>query len=196
MPLEIPPALLLALLLALPVALAVRLGQVALRDWREVRARARRQARAEQAEEEAWALLEDHGYRVLEEQVEGGWTLQVDEEWLEVDLRADYLVVDRRGARFVAEVKSGRVAPRIEHGATRRQLLEYRVAFAPDIAGVLLVDMARRQIRQVRFGALEDALGQPRRGGLGRLMRAMWWATLGAMAGAGAAAAGLLPPWW
>ena len=140
---EIPAPALLALLVALPMVLGARLARVAWRDWRERRAHTRRRVVAERAEKEAWALLEAQGYRVLAEQLEGGWTLEVDGEPLEVDLRADYLVVDGRGRRFVAEVKSGRRAPRPEHGATRRQLLEYRVAFAPDIAGVLLVDMAR-----------------------------------------------------
>jgi hypothetical protein len=38
----------------------------------------------------------------------------------------------------VAEVKTGKVAPRLDHAPTRRQLLEYSVAFEAD--GVLLVD--------------------------------------------------------
>jgi hypothetical protein len=46
--------------------------------------------------------------------------------------------VEHRGRRYIAEVKTGRLAPRLSHGPTRRQLLEYRAAF--DVHGVVLVD--------------------------------------------------------
>jgi hypothetical protein len=49
----------------------------------------------------------------------------------------------------VAEVKTGTLAPRIETATTRRQLLEYRVAFAVD--GVLLVDADAGTVRRVEF---------------------------------------------
>lgn len=78
----------------------------------------------------------------------------VDGRHRPVELRADYLV--RRGSeRFVAEVKTGRVAPCLATAATRRQLLEYRLAYAAD--GVLLVDMAQRRIHEVVFPSLDDA---------------------------------------
>ena len=49
----------------------------------------------------------------------------------------------------MAEVKTGAVATKIETAATRRQMLEYAVAFGTD--GVLLVDMQAREIRDVVF---------------------------------------------
>lgn len=72
---------------------------------------------------------------------------------MEIELRADLLV--RQGARrFVADVKTGAEAPKITTAATRRQLLEYRVAYAVD--GVLLVDMASRRVHLVEFLAHDD----------------------------------------
>ena len=63
-------------------------------------------------------------------------------------LRADYLV--GHGALvFVAEVKTGLKAPRVETPGTRRQLLEYRIAF--DVDGVLLVDVDAGRIQAVTF---------------------------------------------
>jgi hypothetical protein len=50
---------------------------------------------------------------------------------------------------LVAEVKTGEVAPRLSTAATRRQLLEYRVAF--DVDGVLLVCPERGTIQRVDF---------------------------------------------
>jgi hypothetical protein len=72
----------------------------------------------------------------------------VDGAIVPVDLRADY-VVEHGGRRYVAEVKSGVFAPRLETAATRRQLLEYRIAFAVD--GVLLVDAEEGRVRRVEF---------------------------------------------
>ena len=63
-------------------------------------------------------------------------------------MRADYLV-EQDGERLVAEVKTGAEAPELSTAATRRQLLEYRVAFA--VEGVLLVCPERGTIQRVEF---------------------------------------------
>ncbi|NOU32782.1 MAG: hypothetical protein HOO96_33165, partial [Polyangiaceae bacterium] len=103
---------------------------------RSARARARG-ARAVWGEARAVELLADAGYAVVDAQVRRRWLLSVDGEDFPVDLRADYLA-EKEGALFVAEVKTGGAAPQLSTAATRRQLLEYRVAF--DVDGVLLVD--------------------------------------------------------
>lgn len=72
---------------------------------------------------------------------------------VDLELRADRIVARRR-RRFVAEVKSGTRAPRIAHGPTRRQLLEYRLAF--DVDGMLLVDPDRGIAHEVTFPPLPD----------------------------------------
>ena len=68
-------------------------------------------------------------------------------------MRADYLV-ELRGELLVAEVKTGEEAPQLSSAATRRQLLEYRVAFAVD--GVLLVCPERGAIHRVDFPLPSD----------------------------------------
>jgi hypothetical protein len=80
----------------------------------------------------------------------------VDGVALPVDVRAD-LLVEKGARRFVVEVKTGKLAPRLETAATRRQLLEYLVAFEVD--GVLLFDAEASSLRTVVF---PDA-GGPRR---------------------------------
>jgi hypothetical protein len=45
------------------------------------------------------------------------------------------------------------MAPQPRHGATRRQLLEYRLAF--DVDGILLVEPEHALIREVRFPTVE-----------------------------------------
>lgn len=111
--------------------------------------RSRRHNRvAARAERRAERLLAAAGYRVVEVQPRLGWSIEVDGRHETIELRAD-LLVTRRGRRYVADVKSGRRAPDLRTASTRRQLLEYLVAYQTD--GVLLVDMEARQIRHVRF---------------------------------------------
>lgn len=124
------------------------------RRWREDRTRRKRFERAAQAEEDARHLLQRHGYEVLDDQAQLTWTILLNGQPHEVNMRADYLV-RRHGRRYVAEVKSGRVAPRISTAATRRQLLEYLIAYP--VEGVLLVDMEDEEIFEVTFPDLPAA---------------------------------------
>jgi hypothetical protein len=88
-------------------------------------------------------------------------------------------VVAGGGLRYVAEVKTGAFAPRLETAATRRQLLEYRIAF--DVDGVLLVDADAERVRLVEFPLPSGPRGQ----GAGRLgWMGMAWLMAGVAAGA------------
>lgn len=116
--------------------------------WRASRRARRRSARAQRGESDAEALLGELGYRVLGRQVSLTWAIECDGEPHEALLRAD-LVVEREGRRYIAEVKTGAKAPQLTNAATRRQLLEYCVAYQVD--SVLLVDVEADQVREVRF---------------------------------------------
>lgn len=118
------------------------------RSWRGSRRAVRRAARAGAGEADAVELLEDAGYRIVASQARTWWSPLVDGEPHETELRADYLVgIDDEV--YVAEVKTGEEAPRLATAATRRQLLEYHVAFAVD--GVLLVCPELGTIQRVEF---------------------------------------------
>lgn len=129
----------------------VALVQTARLWWRASAARWRlrtQAARATAGEALAEKLLVRAGYRVEARQCVERWRLRVDGVEREVSLRADFIV--SRGRRcFVAEVKTGEDAPDPAAPATRRQLLEYRCAFAVD--GVLLVDAEARTIQSIDF---------------------------------------------
>ncbi len=116
--------------------------------WRASRRARRRAARAQRGEHNAEALLESLGYEIEDRQASLVWTIACDGVDHEVLLRAD-LLVERDGLRYVAEVKTGQVAPRLTNAATRRQLLEYRVAY--DVDGVLLVDVESGSVAEVEF---------------------------------------------
>ena len=120
--------------------------------WRAVnrtrRGNRRRQRQAQRGEAGAEKLLTDRGYQILDRQVTAKWTLFVDGEAREVSCRAD-LLVQKRKKQFIAEVKTGTLAPDPTYPPTRRQLLEYHMAFA--VEGVLLVDMAAGAIHKVTW---------------------------------------------
>jgi hypothetical protein len=144
----------LRLALALALLSAIVLAAVILavtRRWRSWQAstRAQRQARRSIAGEiEAERLLSSLGYRVLARQVCLEWAIACDGEDHVVELRAD-LLVERRGRRYVAEVKTGLSAPLLTNAATRRQLLEYCVAY--DVESVLLVDVEEDRVCEISF---------------------------------------------
>jgi hypothetical protein len=138
-----------------------------LRRWGDRRSRRRRGARAQRAERDAAGLLEARGFEVLGRQVRQSWSLLADAKELEFTLVADY-VVEREGRRWVAEVKTGERALDLRHGPTRRQLLEYRQAFAVD--GVLLVDAEGQSVQTVHFRDSRESIEPRGAGGIRRLL--------------------------
>lgn len=133
------------------VVAALAAAYVVLATARRWRRRARLRARFRRAldgERDAATILEAHGFTIEGAQVATSYAIEVDGTPVEIALRADY-VVARDGERFIAEVKTGRVAPRVQTPATRRQLLEYHVAFRA--SGVLLVDAETRAIHRIDF---------------------------------------------
>jgi hypothetical protein len=123
-----------------------------MRAWRGSRRARVRAARAGEGESDAVGLLEAAGYRIVAKQARAWWTPTIDGEPHETELRADYLV-EADGALFVAEVKTGDAAPDLSTAATRRQLLEYEIAFSVALGatGVLLVIPERGTIHRVQF---------------------------------------------
>lgn len=116
--------------------------------WRRSLRARRRGARAVQGERDAESLLEAEGFEILERQLRRTWTLACDGEATEFELRADLLVL-REGQEYIAEVKTGSRAPDLRNAATRRQLLEYALAY--ESPTVLLVDVEGDAIHEVCF---------------------------------------------
>jgi hypothetical protein len=160
---SIPPEV-LGLVAALAVAIAVIQALVlAVRRWARRRRMSLRMERAVAGEERAAGLLEREGYSVLGAQAVVEHPVRIDDRLVRIALRADYLA-ERGGRRYVVEVKTGSLAPKIETSATRRQMLEYRLAF--DVDGVLLVDAESGTVHEVTFPTL-DRFGGTSRGASG-----------------------------
>jgi len=120
-----------------------------LRQWRGSWRARRRAGRAVAGEDQAADMLRRAGFRIVARQARTWWAPIVDGEPHETEVRADYLVEAADGEFLVAEVKTGEEAPQLSTAATRRQLLEYHVAFEAD--GVLLVCPERGAIHRVDF---------------------------------------------
>ncbi|MEM9067468.1 MAG: hypothetical protein AAGE52_03150 [Myxococcota bacterium] len=123
-----------------------------IRLWRAKRvprSRIRRNFKAGRAgEARAETTLRAAGFRIVARQARVRWRFWVDDTAQVTTLTADFLV-RRQGRRFVADAKTGQAA-RLT-AATRRQLLEYSLAF--DVDGVLLVDADNGRIRHVEFSS-------------------------------------------
>jgi hypothetical protein len=148
---SIPQEALVVLAGALALLALVQSARLALRRWQLLKRLAFSRERGAVGERRALGVLEERGFEILGRQVAVTYELEIDGEPVSVSLRADYLVADSE-CRYVAEVKTGEYAPRIETAATRRQLLEYRMAFESlNVGGVLLVDPEAGRVRVVRF---------------------------------------------
>ncbi len=169
-----------SLLALAAVAIAAVSFAAALRwsRWRTSALSRRRAKRGFAGQAAAAKLLDGAGYEVLDAQPRVAWVTLEDGESHTVELRGDYLV-QRRGLIYIAEVKTGEAADSLTNSATRRQLLEYQLAFGAD--GVLLVCPERKAIHAIEFPALEAE-------GEGRPSSASFlWLVAGAALGAGGA---------
>jgi len=109
--------------------------------------RKRRFVGAKRSEERAAVLLEQKGFRIVRRQPTAPSSVYINGKAHTTTIRADFLA--RKGWHtYVVEVKSGRTASRLS-ARTRRQLLEYQLAFQPD--GILLVDMSNKNYKEVSF---------------------------------------------
>lgn len=119
-------------------------------SWRRVIAARRRARIALHGQRDAAGVLTAHGYEIIAGQTRHQLVYQVERNAYVATLQCDY-VVRRDGELWIAEVKTGRAAPQLSTAATRRQLLEYQVAFG--VPGIVLVDMEQGTCAEVRFAA-------------------------------------------
>jgi hypothetical protein len=132
------------------LAIGLWLGVLATRWLRSYRAS--HSARdALRREDNGVLLLERAGYTIIGRQVRKTWPVAIDGQVSSITLRVDYLV-ERHNRLYVADAKSGNLAASLRHGPTRRQLLEYQLAYGAD--GALLVDTFGLRVLCVSFPSL------------------------------------------
>jgi len=145
-------AILALLLLAATALLVLQTFRLWVRGRVERRRAKRARTLGRQGERDAKRLLKKGSYRIEAEQPTGRLAYAVDGKAREAVLRPDFLVRHGR-RRFVADAKKGADATDVAKRETRRQLLEYALAF-PKVDGVLLVDTERSAIAEVAFPGL------------------------------------------
>lgn len=107
--------------------------------------------KAKKSEHRAVKFLENKGYQILDFQKKCFYTLYIDNKPYKIEVKAD-LIVKKGNKNFVAEVKTGEKVTSPKYTGTRRQLLEYYMAYRPD--GLILVDMERQKIRTIKYSIL------------------------------------------
>ena len=141
----------IAIIVGVGTAIAAILSWTRYQAWIVYTKRRRRSLNALAAEVDAESLLERSGFEIVDRQIPGTMTLVLDGVPCSYGLRADLLVTDGEHD-YIAEVKTGCLVSQLNHAATRRQLLEYAIAFEVD--GILLVNADTGAITEVDFGSL------------------------------------------
>ena len=121
---------------------------VKISNWLRTRRLRKRFSKSRQAEKEAEKILRKNGYAIIDAQKSKPLLITIGDKIHRYLVRIDYLV-RKRGKVFVVEVKSGEKIPYITNRETRRQMLEYYLAYQP--YGILLLNMKNKNISEVKF---------------------------------------------
>lgn len=111
----------------------------------EARKRSTRSIRAEKTAEK-W--LRRNGFQILEKQQSRPLIIKTGKTQHRYWIRIDFLV-KKGGKKFVIEVKSGLKNSHVTNRDTRRQLLEYFLAYQS--YGIILFDMEHRKFSEIKF---------------------------------------------
>ena len=121
---------------------------VKISNWLRAKRLRKRFSKSRQAEKEAEKILRKNGYAIIDAQKSKPLLITIGDKIHRYLVRIDYLV-RKRGKVFVVEVKSGEKIPYITNRETRRQMLEYYLAYQP--CGILLLNMKNKFISEVKF---------------------------------------------
>lgn len=117
-------------------------------NWLRAKRLRKRFSKSRQAEKEAEKILKKNGYAIIDVQKSKPLLITIGDKIHRYLVRIDYLA-RKRGKVYVVEVKSGEKIPYITNRETRRQMLEYYLAYQP--SGVLLLNMKNKSISEVKF---------------------------------------------
>ena len=117
-------------------------------NWLRAKKLRKRFSKSRKAEKEAEKILRKNGYTIIDAQKSKPLLITIGDKIHRYLVRIDYLA--RKGGKvFVVEVKSGEKIPYITNRETRRQMLEYYLAYQP--CGILLLNMKNKSISEVKF---------------------------------------------
>ena len=117
-------------------------------NWLRAERLRKRFSKSRQAEKEAEKILKKNGYAIIDTQKSKPLLITIGNKIHRYLVRIDYLA-RKSGKVYVVEVKSGEKIPYITNRETRRQMLEYYLAYQP--SGILLLNMKNKSISEVKF---------------------------------------------
>lgn len=117
-------------------------------NWLRIKGLRKRFSKSRQAEKEAEKILKKNGYTIIDAQKSKPLLVTIGDKVHRYLVRIDYLA-RKKGKIYVVEVKSGEKIPYITNRDTRRQMLEYYLAYQP--SGILLLNMKNKSIYEVKF---------------------------------------------
>jgi Holliday junction resolvase-like predicted endonuclease len=103
---------------------------------------------SKRAEKKAEIWLKRKGFHIIEKQQSRPLIIKTGKTSHRYLIRTDFLV-KKGGQKYVVEVKSGRKNSKITNRETRRQLLEYFLAY--QACGIILFDMDSKKFTEVKF---------------------------------------------
>ncbi|MDD3030892.1 MAG: HK97 gp10 family phage protein [Atribacterota bacterium] len=103
---------------------------------------------SKKAEKKAEKWLKKNGFKIIEKQQSRPLIIKTGKTSHRYLIRTDFLV-KKGGHKYVVEVKSGRKNSKVTNRETRRQLLEYFLAY--QTYGIILFDMERNLFSEVKF---------------------------------------------
>ena len=121
---------------------------IKLNHWINAKKLKKRFSKSRLAEKEAGKLLQKKGYTIVDIQKSKPILITIGDKIHRYFIRIDYLV-RKKGKVYVVEVKNGEKNSYITNRDTRRQMLEYFLAYQPN--GILLLNMKNKRISEVKF---------------------------------------------
>lgn len=103
---------------------------------------------SKKAEKTAEKWLKRNGFQIVEKQQSRPLIIQTGQTRHRYSIRTDFLV-KKGGQKYIVEVKSGQKNSQITNRDTRRQLLEYFLAYQSH--GIILFDMEHKKFLEVKF---------------------------------------------
>jgi len=138
----------LAIILFMGGGIACLILYIRFNNWLRVKRLRKRFSKSRKAEKDAEKILKKNGYAIIDAQKSKPLLITIGDKMHRYLVRIDYLA-RKKGKVYVVEVKSGEKIPYITNRETRRQMLEYYLAYQP--SGILLLNMKNKSISEVKF---------------------------------------------
>ena len=132
-------------------AYGYHVGSQLFRDYRSRRLK----TSGDVMDDKARKILEHLGFSVENDYAKHTMRVFQDGQPLDLPVQPD-IIVSKGGKSYVVDIMQKNEMSQVSDPKTRRQLLEYFVAYKPD--GVLLMDMENKRIHDIRFDLLSPEL--------------------------------------